>query len=466
MSREIVRSAIAVAMLSTFQPALAVSLNPNGIGEALIYPYYTVNKNQNTLISVVNPTSIGKAVQVRFREGYNGRDAMFFWVYLGPNDVWTASMSQTADDSSPVVKTSDKSCKGPLFPEDGVVLRSSGYDGTSPEYPADAGPQDLSRTREGSIEFIVGADIAHGSATEAEILGDSHHAPSCNNLASMSSDDLVAPTGGIYGSASIVNVGEGTFFAYNAVALQDFTDKKLFSANVPLGVTLADANSSESKRGGAVAYLTGSDERPLALDYANGYDAVSAVLTADSIAAEYFVDQALGANTDWVVTFPTKSYYVDKALYPSNPTTPFDDFFTAPGFSIVTVGGTTCDREQNCRTIATTPALPYQVNVLPLRTDAAFDEPSAVLGSNLTSYVIVPNDAAGNYTLAFGTSHQLTRGIAPDGTAIAIAGLPTLGFMAYNIVNANAQQGVLANYGGAFPLHAIPACEGPAGNCH
>jgi hypothetical protein len=32
--------------------------------------------------------------------------------------------------------------------------------------------------------------------------------------------------------------------------------------------------------------------------------------------------------------------------------------------------------------------------------------------------------------------------------------------MAYNIVNANAQQNVLANYGGTFALRATESCAG------
>lgn len=55
--------------------ANAVDLNPDGLGQVLIYPYYTVNKSQDTLLSVVNTDSVnGKAVKVRFLEGYNSRD--------------------------------------------------------------------------------------------------------------------------------------------------------------------------------------------------------------------------------------------------------------------------------------------------------------------------------------------------------------------------------------------------------
>ena len=46
--------------------ANAVDLNPDGLGQVLIYPYYTVNKSQDSLFSVVNTADVGKAVKVRF----------------------------------------------------------------------------------------------------------------------------------------------------------------------------------------------------------------------------------------------------------------------------------------------------------------------------------------------------------------------------------------------------------------
>ena len=51
--------------------ASAVNLNPDGLGQVLLYPYYTVNSNGvgdnlQTLFSVVNTTYQGKAIKVRF----------------------------------------------------------------------------------------------------------------------------------------------------------------------------------------------------------------------------------------------------------------------------------------------------------------------------------------------------------------------------------------------------------------
>ena len=78
--------------------ASAVNLNPDGLGQVLIYPYYTVNERGNdgatlqTLFSVVNTTDQGKAVKVRFVEGYNRREVRDFHLYLSPYDVWTANL--------------------------------------------------------------------------------------------------------------------------------------------------------------------------------------------------------------------------------------------------------------------------------------------------------------------------------------------------------------------------------------
>lgn len=67
--------------------AAAVTLNSRGLGQALIYPYYTVNKDQVTLLSVVNTSDVGKVVGVHVLEGYNGRHVLRFYVFLSPHDV-------------------------------------------------------------------------------------------------------------------------------------------------------------------------------------------------------------------------------------------------------------------------------------------------------------------------------------------------------------------------------------------
>ena len=471
----------------------AVTLSHNGIGQALVYPYYTVNKSQDTLISVTNASGIGKAVEVRFLEGYNGREVLAFVVFLSPHDVWTAAISQTADDGGAILHTSDRSCTFPAIGSEGVAFTSFNYDGGS-SLPADSGPQDITRTREGSIDIIAGGDIVPGTATDDAIEhvqnGNPGQGtpPGCATLSESNlGSDLVAPTGGIFGSASIVNVGQGTLFAYDADALADFTTTSLF--DIPNGVapTLDRANSSDGTPG-VTANVVDDNGQPMTLHYALGIDAVSAVFMSAALRNEFLTDGSLGANTDWIVTLPTKRFYVDDTIYASAPRLPFAESFHSPGVSFVTWAGLVYDREEGvdatyplggCGFICPgdmTREFGYEVNTLSfLPSGTADGTPSGVFGSKLTSNF---NAYGADGTGTMGTSgwvsvdvysadggHWLPGGTLANGSAVTLLGLPVTGFMAYNIINAQAQPGMLANYGGTFPMRGAFACSDDAGLC-
>src|SRR5262249_32490956 len=101
MRANLARAAIAFAAFSalfTMQQAAGVPLNRGGVGQVLIYPYYTVNKRQDTLLSIANAGDTGKIVDVEFLESYNARSVLGFQVFLSPHDVWTAAITQTTDD--------------------------------------------------------------------------------------------------------------------------------------------------------------------------------------------------------------------------------------------------------------------------------------------------------------------------------------------------------------------------------
>ena len=98
------RKALATAVLGTLGvagSAHAIYQDPSNLGQALIYPYYTVNSDPvgnpfNTLISVVNTTSQVKIVKVRFREGKASAEVLDFNLYLSPNDMWTGAVIPSA----------------------------------------------------------------------------------------------------------------------------------------------------------------------------------------------------------------------------------------------------------------------------------------------------------------------------------------------------------------------------------
>ena len=100
--------------------AQAVNINPDGLGQLLIYPYYTTNAGNLTVLSVVNTTANAKAVKVRFLESENSQEVLDFNLYMSAYDVWTAAvtaqpdgrMDDSCDDPTDQV---DTYCEGPVL---------------------------------------------------------------------------------------------------------------------------------------------------------------------------------------------------------------------------------------------------------------------------------------------------------------------------------------------------------------
>jgi len=471
--------------------ANAVTLNARGLGQVLIYPYYTVNAGQDTLVSVTNAGDTGKVVRVRFLEGYNHRDALDFDLFLSPHDAWTGAVSVDAAGGARLV-SHDRSCTFPAIPAAGIAFRTAGYTG----FNADGGPTGAERTREGSIQLIALGDVVAGSATATRITHVGHGQPGdgmppgCGEITDANvAADLDVPGNDLSGAGAIVNVGVGTYYPYTADALSGFTARTLYSPpfNLP---DLRSANSSEATHGVARAYVS-TGKGTLALDYAHGEDAVSAVFMAQALHNEFLNASGLGAATDWVVTFPTKQYYVDDLLAHGTPD-PFDERFRAPGRSDVPLRADFFDQEEGafstlpppegCDSVCQagpTPTLAYAVNVLRILPLHAIDQPSEVFGSTLSEMLLVapssvypPPVGAGwvDLDLYEDGGHRALPGgqLASDGRSTLLLGLPVTGFMAYNVINANAQPGRLANYSGVyahrttfdcFTVPDDPACE-------
>lgn len=472
--RTVIHSVLCVLVLAS-NPTWGVSLNPRGFGEALIYPYYTVQKSQDTLVSIVNGTDTAKVVGVLLREGMNGRPALSFHLYLSAFDAWTARVSAQSNEGGAVLVTRDSSCTWPLLPPEGLPLRV-GLIGDDVYMAPDGGPEGSQRTREGSIEFVEAATIMPASALELTIqhpMEDAEDvAPECDpeRIRRPEDEAVTAPAGGLSGAAVVVNVGEGTFFGYDAIALSDFSDTPILVA-ASSGTTvsymhdwLLRANSVESERGGAVAYLDDDEGRQVALDYAAGIDAVSAVFMSASIANDYLVAPDLGAATDWVVSFPTRSYHVDGWYTPSGVQPPFENGASAAR-SDVQAFPFVYDQNGRCQDCWASPPvgqrpfrLGWQVNVIAFR-EGVTEAASPVLGSRLTTD-LAPFDAAGWASLEFAgasLAHELPGGLA-ERRPTTLFGLPATGFMVYNIINSNAAPGRLANYGGAFGHRTTMLC--------
>ena len=66
--------AASLSLVLAVTSAQAVHISPNGTGQVLLFPYYTVRNGFSTLVSVTNTQNNTKAVKVRFLEGMNGHN--------------------------------------------------------------------------------------------------------------------------------------------------------------------------------------------------------------------------------------------------------------------------------------------------------------------------------------------------------------------------------------------------------
>ena len=119
-----------IGALGAVGAAQAVNLNPDGLGQVLIYPYYTTRTSPagnvyNSLLSVVNSTASVKAVKVRFLEGKNSREVLDFNLFLSPKDVWTAGIVPMGAGAG--IMTQDNSCTLPAIPAAGKAFVNFAY---------------------------------------------------------------------------------------------------------------------------------------------------------------------------------------------------------------------------------------------------------------------------------------------------------------------------------------------------
>lgn len=454
----------------------AVNINPGGTGQVLIYPYYTVNAGQQTLISVVNTSDVSKAVKVRFLEFANSQEVRDFNLFLSPYDVWAAVIFSTDDAgiTSPgagplglnggAVGTSDHSCTVPqIYGGTNSLVGQIGdmyyVPFTNRQYMNEQHTLNdqftgLWRSREGYVEMINMADVVTGSAADVAI--QTKTVASCGDPSLRANGpQFTSPTGGLFGNGGVVNVASGTFFAYEADAIDGFSASNLFS---PSGSTLPDL-SDAGGLGGATAHIFYRGQ-VIDANFFAGEDAVSAVFMAESLMNEWAANAAAGVGTDWVITFPTKHFYVNLGAG-SGAFAPFlSEYDGIISCDIVTVD--IWDREEGTPgpggdTFSPPPqehpsSLCFEVNVITISDPA---NPVSILGSfantsGLLATNVNPYGDAGWMKLGLeGTfvkylpwaSADPTTGLTP-----IFSGLPATGFMASNYILGSAS----ANYSGVW----------------
>jgi hypothetical protein len=466
-----------VSALGVTGAAQAVSVNPDGLGQALIYPYYTVRDKVagapfTSLLSVVNSTSSAKAVKVRFLEGKNSREVLDFNLYLSQKDVWVAAIIPTANGAG--IYTPDTSCTTPTVSASATnptPFVNYAYTGSA----ADGADTSLDRTREGYVEIIEMGNILANSNTE-DVVTHVAGVPPCDDFSTASADTVVG-TGGLFGSMTLINVLAGEDFGTDATALEGFSQIPLWFTPGSVDPTLALVNPKISTvTTGNNTYVTDWSNPAF-----NLVDPVSAVLMHNHVYNEFNLETVTKSGTDWVATMPTKRFYI--ATGPGNNAGRlFQRNFNGNSGSCDDVSVTQYDREERSISVpgSFSPPPPVNVDAICWEANVITLNNSNVFGSkNLAN--IPSGFQSGWLDLGFtGTTglpagkHQLVGGgstVVNTSTTIVTTsaltnttfnGLPVIGFSAitYNNGTIPGTAGpVQSQYGGSFTHKATRSIQ-------
>lgn len=496
MKQKLLSTAIVAALAGGIATqAGAVNLASDGVGDAMVFPYYTVNNGYDTNVNITNTSENSVVIKIRFREAYNSRDARDFNIVLSPYDVWTGTVTLSPDGEKARIVTGDKSCTAGQLLSLGDGRRY--IDFTNFDYidgngigPNDGGPTSLARTKEGYIEvFALGHQkptnpgaaspdltfpvdsVAHNAQHVDGVPRDCaavRNAFTTANLVATTAAHL-EPINVIKGTASLLKSDQGKAATYEATVFSNFYNPAIVDDAGALGENLITAPDSNLPGFNdvlpPVADIIDNTVGTAVTDlFTYPVNAVSAVIARQSVANQYSVNPANNGQTDWIVTFPTKYFYVDEreaAVGASTPVAPFAGAGTifetfqdinTPACSPVKVSYRFFDREENEATQESTvgfspapPGVPeesicYEANVITFNS-------SNVFGSPLSSNVDVEAEAfrSGWMNMVFPEAGD----IVGDGGVI-FTGLPVVGFSMTTLENGTTADSVL-NYGLSFP---------------
>jgi hypothetical protein len=451
-----------LAAMAGVNSAQAVHVNSDGLGQVLLFPYYTAQEGQDTYIQIVNTTDEFKAVKVRFLESRNSREVLDFNLYLSPKDHWSALITADENGSGAAMTSADNSCTVPLAVSEGDTIPFRNF-----EYLDDS-VNGLDRTLEGYVEVIEMGEVVQGSENWPADIKHVNGVPgNCADLNSAwqgggawvtaQDDGINPPGGGLYGYGVIINVDEGTDATYDATALDNFNTNVLHTEPGSLDPGLDDGNPNyDVIEGNQVISGVAAQTGPVSA----GLNAVSALFMHDTIANDYVLEPSIDAGTDWVVTFPTKRDYVNTSPAVAPFTTPWSRTTSS---ACEAFQATYYDREEGEESIADNDFSPrppagdpvslcYEANVLTF-------EGSNVLASALaTNFELEPSFVNGWMSLDFtgtgvGPRTPLTAG------ANAFQGLPVIGFGVQKYVNGDVG-GLLSNYVGNVTHKATRSVSG------
>ena len=345
-------------------------LNHEGLGEVLLFPFYDAENGNATNFHIVNTTDRVKAVKIRFLEYKNSQEVLDFNLYLSAEDHFAFGVIMDPNGAGGAIITSDNSCTVPA-----LGSPNNGFDGTTTEN-ADGSitriqpfttfdfvnskdaDQDPARTLRGHVEVI---EMGNVNNTGGVLTGEAYatyatHGPTgvpsnCGALATAWATNswnhtggaIDAPDGGLYGIAYHISVEDAAAWGFEADAVDNWADlaqQPWFYHSNPgsLQPSIVEGqNFAARPTDGGIIYSGWTEPR----------DTISSLFMHNSIANDVMINPAIGGQTDWVTTFPTKRYYVDVGTVgAAAPIAPFDDEYQG------NIGAPTFAEDRACEVVA------------------------------------------------------------------------------------------------------------------
>ena len=402
--KKVLSQAIAAATIMGAATAAqaAVEVSHGGEGQALLYPYYSVENGNYTALHLTNTTGEYKAVKVRFRRYTDSADSLDFNLYLSPQDMWTGAV--VMGDNGPKLVSADTSCisafpKG--MPANGVdfgvlngsekghieIIEMASWNKAA---ATTAIVQDLPKvvTVAQAVEHQkAGADGIRKPGNCAAInetwkpegkwaklyqAAVDASTPTVLDTTSFTSTDLGnLPTGGLYGNVYVINPDEAWASSYAPVALNGLYTGTGNNHHAPryglpdLQGDVADlaklviANPDNPNWPSADAQIDGLKGLVIPANYNMAdFDDIQTSLLKKTVKSDFTIGGASDASTELVLTFPLKyagspwgqikTPQLDGYGNPMvDPTTGEALYVTKPGPVDVTVGATFYDREED-----------------------------------------------------------------------------------------------------------------------
>jgi hypothetical protein len=463
MKKNLVSIAVAAAVVGTASVQAAQYINPEKTGQAILVPFYNADNGNATNVHLVNTTENVKAVKIRFVEYKNSDEVLDFNLYLSKHDHFAFGVIKDPNGDGAAIITSDNSCTVPAlgsangaFPgsatenADGSVTRIQPF--VNYQYSGDA-DNTIGRTMTGHIEILEMGNITLAAAKTAATHGATGVPANCAYLDTRwannawATADTSAPTGGLYGLAYHINVEDAAAFGFEPTAIDGW---RIAQAHTDPGNLLPSLASGVES---AILHHNLGGDHHIATAWPTGIQATSAMMTTASISNDVMVNPALGGETDWVVTFPTKRNHVDTGITGIPPVVaPFTNT-TAGSWIGKTTAGTespACevltieqwDREE-AFTATTTGFSPSPAAV----TTQICNEVAVVAMADTSALSV----STGLTKLAFPYSEGWQRfSFAQTSTAsqpaVTLTGLPILGFAAYKVNNGAMSYGNAAEH--------------------